>query len=387
MSIRTTAALSLFLFLSFVPHNEKEIILEEVTGSHLSFPELRNNTMDIETADIDADGDPDLVLAMEFKPNIILINDGSGKFTNESSARLPQVVHDSEDIAIADFDRDGDLDIVFVSEDDRVHEYYLNNGKGFFTDNSARFPITSVANAVDVADFDKDGDADLVLGNDGQDLFLVNDGKGNFTDESRTRMPVDQAVTQDVQSADLDADGDLDLILGNEDGNRLYLNDGKAVFTDATNGRLPLANEETRKIRLADVDGDKDLDAFVCNVDFGKQKDKSDRLLINNGKGVFKDETAARFKAFNDLHTGDVGFADLDGDKDVDLVIATVFGGYLQICLNDGKGNFTEVTDKVFKQRVNGEAISVEVKDLNQDGKPDIYFGMFRSADRLYYMK
>ena len=153
----------------------QDIAFEDVTSTHIGFPELANNTMDIEAADIDKDGDPDLVLAMEFKPNIILVNDGNGKFSNESVARLPQVTHDSEDIAIGDFDRDGDADIIFVSEDDRVHEYYLNDGKGYFKDNSNRFDFSSVANAVDAADFDKDGDLDLVLGNDGQDFFLLNE--------------------------------------------------------------------------------------------------------------------------------------------------------------------------------------------------------------------
>ena len=364
-----------------------EIVLEEVTATNIPADQLKNNTMDIETADLDKDGDKDIILAMEFKPNIVLINDGSGKFTNESQARLPQVIHDSEDIALADFDADGDTDIVFVSEDDRVHEYYLNNGKGYFTDNSTSFPFTSTANAVDAADYDKDGDIDLLVGNDGQDFFLANNGKGQFFDETKTRMPIDQTVTQDVQSADIDGDGDLDLLMGNENGNRLYLNDGKGFFSDATEGRLPLANEETRKIRLCDIDKDGDADAFICNVDFGKGKDKSNRILVNNGKGYYTDETNQRLKAVNDMHTGDIGFADLDGDKDMDILIANLFGGYSQVCLNDGKGNFTEVTDKIFPQQLRGDAISIEIADWNKDGLPDIYFGFFRGGDRLFFSR
>ena len=373
--------------LLFISWQIREVMLEEVSDSAIPFQELKNNTMDIETADLDKDGDQDMVLAMEFKPNIILINDGTGNFANEPSARLPQVAHDSEDIALGDFDKDGDIDIVFVSEDDKVHEYYLNDGKGFFTDNSLKFPFSSVANAIDVADYDKDGDLDLIIGNDGQDFYLANDGKGNFSDETKTRMPGDQTVTQDVQSADLDKDGDLDLILGNENGNRLYLNNGKGMFSDATEQRFPLANEETRKIRLADIDADGDLDAFVCNVDFGKQKDKANRILINDGKAFFREETTQRLKAVNDMHTGDVGFADLDGDKDLDLIIANLFGGYSQLCINDGKGNFTEATDKVFSQKLMGDAISIEIADWNRDNWPDVYFGFFRTRDRLFFSK
>jgi hypothetical protein len=384
---RTTLFLGLIAIVVFVSWKMKDILLQEVTQSSIPFPELRNNTMDIETADLDKDGDLDIVLAMEFKPNVILINDGSGKFSNESSARLPQVVHDSEDIALGDFDKDGDTDIVFVSEDDKVHEYYLNDGKGVFSDNSSKFPVSSIANAVDVADYDKDGDLDLIMGNDGQEFYLANDGKGNFTDETKSRMPADQTTTQDVQSADLDKDGDLDLIFGSENGNRLYLNNGKGIFSDATEKRLPLANEETRKIRLADIDKDGDLDAFVCNVDFGKQKDKANRILVNDGKGFFKEETAQRLSAVNDMHTGDVAFVDLDNDKDLDMIIANLFGGYSQVCINDGKGFFAEITDTVFPQKLMGDAISVETADWNKDGKPDIYFGFFRGGDRLFFSR
>ena len=79
--------------------------------------------MDAAAADFDNDGDWDILIANEHRPNIMLINEGKGKFANESANRIPQVNHDSEDIGIADFDHDGDLDIVVVSEDDKTNEY------------------------------------------------------------------------------------------------------------------------------------------------------------------------------------------------------------------------------------------------------------------------
>lgn len=364
-----------------------KIALQEASQEYLPLDNLKFNSMDVECADLDKDGDPDLVIAMEFRPNVLLLNDGTGKMIYSSIGRLPQKNHDSEDIALGDFDRDGDIDIIFVSEDDHVHEYYLNDGKAVFSDASDRFPFNSTANAVDAADLDKDGDLDIIIGNAGQDFFLLNDGKGNFTDETKARMPVDNNTTQDVQSADIDKDGDLDLVFGNEDGNRIYLNDGKGFFTDATADRLPLANEETRKVDLADIDKDGDLDIFFSNVDFTQKKDKANRILINNGKGVFKEETAARYKGQNNMHTVDVSFADLDGDKDLDLVVANLFGGYSQVFENDGKGLFTEITDAAFTARITGDAISIEITDLDGNGKPEIYLGLFRGTDRFFILK
>ena len=376
----------LLFCLGFTGH-QPAVFFEEATHTVLPVETLHNNSMDIEMADLDKDGDIDAVIAMEFRPNVLLLNDGAGKFENASSGRLPQKNHDSEDIAVGDFDRDGDLDLIFVAEDDQQHEYYLNDGKALFSEAPQGFSFPSTSNAIDAADFDKDGDLDLVMGNAGQDFYLVNDGKGRFTDETKNRMPQDQNTTQDVQSADIDKDGDLDLLLGNEDGNRLYLNDGKGFFTDATSERLPLANEETRKVDMADIDKDGDVDLFFSNVDFRKGKDIANRLLINNGKGFFADETAKRYAAVNTMHTGDISFADLDNDQDLDMIIANVFGGYLQVALNDGKGHFTEVTNEVFAAPVKGDAISVDVIDINKDNRVDIYVGMFRGADKFFLNK
>ena len=376
----------LLLCFSFIRHTSV-LTFEEASAQVLPLDALKSNSMDLEMADLDKDGDLDVVVAMEFRPNVLLLNDGKGRLEKAPYNAFSQKNNDSEDIAVGDFDKDGDMDIIFVAEDDQKHEYYLNDGRALFSDVTDRFPFASTCNAIDAADFDKDGDLDLILGNAGQDFYLSNDGKGRFTDETKERLPQDQTITQDVQSADLDKDGDLDLMLGSEDGNRLYFNNGKGVFTDVTEANLPLANEETRKVDIADIDKDGDLDLFFSNVDFTKKKDIANRLLLNKGKGVFVDETAKRYAADNTMHTGDMSFADLDNDKDLDMVIANLFGGHLQVLFNDGKGYFKEATNEVFASKVAGDAISVDVIDLNRDGRMDLYIGMFRGTDKFFFNK
>ncbi|MDH4071253.1 MAG: hypothetical protein OEV30_12630 [Ignavibacteria bacterium] len=122
----------LTILLSF-PLNA-DVTYRDVSATNLPVAALTGNSMDARPADLDGDGDLDLVVACEFCPNTILINDGSGFFTDESAARIAQPSRDSEDIGIADFDLDGDTDIVFVSEDDQVNELYFNDGLGLFTD-------------------------------------------------------------------------------------------------------------------------------------------------------------------------------------------------------------------------------------------------------------
>jgi len=127
-----------------------------MSDSRLPVADLGGLTMDASLYDLDGDGDLDIMLANEHKPNILLINDGKARFSNESKERIPQIPHDSEEVAIADFDGDGDPDIIVVSEDDQVKEYYLNDGKGYFEDVGNRLQFKGTSNCVAVFDFNND---------------------------------------------------------------------------------------------------------------------------------------------------------------------------------------------------------------------------------------
>jgi hypothetical protein len=348
-------------------------------------------TMDVAVADFDKDRDLDIFLAMEFQPNVLLINDGKGNFRDESDDRLPDQMNDSEDIAVADFDKDGDLDIIVASEDDLklnlnpvVHQYYENTGKGKFIFSKHKLP-NSEANAIAAADLNGDKYEDLVLGNAGQDFILINDKGGGFLDETKTRFPNLTETTQDVKLVDVDGDNDLDVFLGSEDENKLLLNDGKGFFTDVTSTQLPARlNPETRKVEFGDVDKDGDLDAFLSNVAWKPNKDAQDRLYINNGKGFFIDETAQRLPVLKEL-TLDGIFTDLDGDKDLDLLTINFSQkkSTAKTYVNNGTGKF-ELVENYFAPNLAGAGIAVLAADLNKDGKNDYYYGFRGQKDRLF---
>ena len=331
--------------------------------------------MDAGAGDADGDGDLDLALAMEFQTNILLLNDGAGRFSDGSQG-LPRTRHDSEDIEFADFDGDGDLDLVVVSEDDQVNELYLNDGDGTFSDASERIPVRGVSNAHAVMDLNGDGASDLLIGNNGVDRALLNDGTGNFSDESGQIWGND-SPTQDLEVADVDGDGDLDVLVANEGQNQLFLNDGEGSLVDATQGRMPDRTDESREIRAADLDGDGDLDLVVANVQFVLRAPRRDYLLFNDGTGVFTDGARERLPDGDRDHFT-VQAVDLDDDGDLDIIapLTRLRGepGDYRVMLNDGAGFFSVAPPgSVLPASATGNGFDIEVADFNGDGREDLF--------------
>ena len=102
----------------------------------------------------------DIVLALEGKANLILYNNGSGQF-HKTSVLMPYhpllnpklTGEDSEDVALVDFDNDGDLDLFFASEDTDHHELFWNEGNDQFKPASFDFEKKHPANALTIVDF------------------------------------------------------------------------------------------------------------------------------------------------------------------------------------------------------------------------------------------
>ncbi|WP_299117802.1 VCBS repeat-containing protein [uncultured Winogradskyella sp.] len=367
--------------------------LKEVSSTHL--PEIAKkpyNSMDASVSDIDADGDLDIVIAVEFYKNIILLNDGKGNF-KDGSSRLPDKIavantkpyqyypyHDSEDVMLEDIDKDGMLDILFATEDDKTNELYLQQKDGTFKDVSDKFPVTNVSNALIKGDFDNDGWVDFIVGNNGQNNYLKN-SKGILVDDTNKRLPIISDVTQDVEVGDYDNDGDLDVLVGNEDDNRLLQNNGKGVFTDVTEQLFKSGiSEETREADFADIDNDGDLDIYFANVMMFTKKSPIQRLLINeNGKYTDKGAEQLKFNAVSGLLDAD--FYDIDNDGDQDLLLGKLDG--FSIGMNNGKGVFEEQTNTFLRQPINAIIVDIEVADFNKDGKPDVYLACFRGPDKL----
>ncbi len=288
------------------------------------------NVQDIALGDFDGDGDLDLYRVRSSGGDQVAFNDGSGAFTTFTT--LSPAVGGNIDVALGDVDGDGDLDALSIGFSTKT--VWLNDGSGSFT--SGQSIALGSTRGVALGDVDGDGDLDAVFAVDGANKIYLNDGTGTaFTDSGQSLGTTD---TQNVALADLNGDGAIDIYFAERNaanGGSVYINDGTGSFTLLAQ-TLPARGPDSTVV-LGDLDNDGDIDAITGSA--GATAADTERVLLNDGTGLF---TASEVSAT--AHgTQQVALADLDGDGDLDLHTASGFAQPSRSYLNDGTGSFTEL--------------------------------------------
>jgi len=242
--------------------------------------------------DIDADLDLDFVVTeVTYQFNKLLLNNGNGFYSYAPNSRFPSGRDNSDMVSFGDVDGDFELDVVIANEGEE-NVLMINDGDGFFTnETSSRLPATSqyYSTSAIFGDVDGDGDLDIFVTNaflNSMNNLLINDGSGYFSDESDLRLPAIGDISSDASFGDIDNDGDLDVIVANDAyqgagyTNRVYINNGDGFFGDETDQRLPDISLGTDDVVLGDIDSDGDLDLLVVNK--GEYPDgEQNRLFVN----------------------------------------------------------------------------------------------------------
>ncbi len=237
--------------------------------------------------DVDHDGDLDLYLANS-GTNRVFRNNLDGSFTEQADRMgLSGGVAISRDVAMADFDEDGDIDL-FVANQDAASVLYSNLRQGRFSDvtNSAGIAADTGHIAVAVGDYDNDGFSDLFLtGARNAHALYRNRGDGTFEPQTFSNSMRDalRAISGfDADFFDFDNDGLLDLVvvgtsaLAGGRGAVLLRNTGSGAFEDHSRV-LPDSIPSAVSVALADYNEDGDIDLFVGEANGGV------RLLRNDG--------------------------------------------------------------------------------------------------------
>jgi hypothetical protein len=174
-----------------------------------------------------------------------------------------------------DMDTDGDLDVFVANQNGDLNGMFRNDGSRFVDvagtlglDAAGRAP-TSGSNGPSVADFDRDGDLDLFVAGYGPNFLYRNDGAGKFTEIAAQVGVAGGALATPSRWGDMDNDGWIDLYVSSyvdkpvNERDFLFRN-ASGRFTDVLPD-LKLPHGATHGIQWVDFDADGDLDFSLAN--------------------------------------------------------------------------------------------------------------------------
>jgi hypothetical protein len=329
---------------------------EDVTP--VAWDTARNATVAL-AFDYDGDGDLDVFIGVDGGPSALYRNDGDWRFT-EVAAKAGADAPGARVLTAAagDIDGDGDLDLYLGTwnadapghGDGTADNLLLRNDGGAFTDVTAAAGVAChgwSTLGLAFADLDGDGDQDLMVANDFFPACLFeNRGDGTFDEVAEAAGVSGGAFNgMGVAVGDLDGDLDLDIMVTDDEvaddsrGNAVYLNrGGPGLAFDSAAIELGLDGVQTLGVDwlvcwgvgLVDLDLDGDLDVHVAT--HGQRSE----LVWRNDAGTFTPERAL-MAALADMDARGTAYGDLDGDGDLDAVVARRGAG-LQILRNDTAG-------------------------------------------------
>ena len=282
----------------------------------------------IDTGDLDGDGDIDLFITCHYymesgeprhRSSKVYLNDGKARFV-EDGQEIGDSLYSGNVVKLNDIDKDGDLDAL-VSYYKEPNKIFLNDGKGQFALSDFSYPDVS-----DFGDLNGNGTLDILARNRGTGFeFWSGNGDGTFT---KIWERPDSALQYGLSHfCDFDCDEDLDAILTDfnlSEGlpTRVWFNDGSGRFSESAS--LPGVFRGT--ISFGDLNSDGYPDAVATNHDAEAQ------IWLNDGSGTLVD-SGFRLGASSDKYES-AAIGDIDGDGDLDILLAEGRGGRNTIWFN-----------------------------------------------------
>jgi hypothetical protein len=357
----------------------------------------------LDVGDYDGDGRLDFATGSIMNGAYVYRNTGTGTFVQWAHIALAM---EPTHIASADFNSDGQLDLVLGNTDDA--RIYLNNGAGF----TAGVFINNFGDGVSgiaTGDFDNDGKPDFAL--TGRSLSVYrNTGLG--AGFAKTAYPAGESQSG-IKAADMDGDGHLDIIVSNYLANSVsvYSNDGTGHFADKREWGVGAAPNSHG---IGDVNGDGQLDivaaasnlnqttvnvvlngsqrTYLARRDYGMAggangvdfadfnhdgyRDVVSPASVSNGDGPFvfygrPDGTlqdGIQVDNWGNNSPTDVAVGDFNGDGWADFV-TSIFspGNRIRVSINQGNGTFLPSVSYT-----SGTPTGIGIGDLNGDGRLDI---------------
>ncbi|MBI1852569.1 MAG: VCBS repeat-containing protein [Planctomycetes bacterium] len=290
----------------------------------------------------------------------VLYGDGTGGFPRRFTSGVPGLIVGT--VLALNLDADGALDLVATCPLRDAVEVFRSNAAGSW-DGPTEFAAGNGAGIAASGDFDRDGRVDLVVTNSdaggaGRLTILAGDGVGGF---QPPRSFATATTPRQIAVADLNGDGRLDIVVSHPGANGVSIHDGAGAGGFGPRRTLDTFLWETNDLIVGDFDGDGTVDLAV-----GHQASDGDRYSMFRGNG------AGGFAFLSEATVGEApadGIAlDLNGDSRLDIVAANRLSRDIAVALGTGRGRFGDGT---VVPASSGSARDVVLRDFDEDGDLD----------------
>lgn len=339
------------------------------------------------TGSVELDNDANAGVVMADAVRFIAQSGPAPLFEEQGATVLGGLRLDSRSVSAADIDNDGDCDLMYQGAGGA--SLFRNNliglGTATYTDISGMVPAgIGPSWSTGWSDVDGDGDVDAFVGQSNIGAtgdYLRNDGLAGFTNASVATGLDDPGFHQNVAWADIDNDLDLDLILAMEgpEKHEIYLQGPANTFTPV-GAAVDFQQDFGFKaygMAMGDTDGDGDIDIYIstCRADNNLRNNFYENQLADTGTLGFIDIADANGTQFFQNSYG-AEFFDFDDDGDLDLFMVGADNQLSKIFRNDGGDQFTDVdtiTGHTLLTDVSGDLNGGRTIDYDNDGDLDLY--------------
>ncbi|MCI5066657.1 VCBS repeat-containing protein [bacterium] len=346
------------------------------------------------SGDVDGDGVQDLISVGTNGTNTelaISLGNSDGTFDSALTSTLT-AGGEATDVDLADLDGDGNLDLVFSAlgsgGGDGVLGVSLGNGDGTFGA-ATTFTGSDDINSIRLSDVTGDGDLDLIAAGEeagaGEVRIFEGNGDGTFVTGSPTTLSSESVTTSAVEVFDIDGDGDNDLITAGEGAGQdgyigVRLNDGTGTFSTYTGfatGSTTLSGSE--ELAVADLNGDGETDIVLTGTG---------DTLLSGAATIFTGDGTGSFSVGDTYvqeskSTTSVTLDDLNRDGILDLITGGENdAGYGEVSVRFGRGDGT-FTDRDIYQSGADEITGVFTNDIDGDGDTELISTQNQASSQL----
>ena len=311
-------------------------------------------------ADMDGDGNKDVVSLWRKKPIVGWTPNLDGKkFGKHKLEKKNNYISGSgSDMDLGDFDGDGDIDVLVAGTSQWAPYLWENNGVGEFERRELMPNGKAQQKALEFGDVDGDGDLDVVMAGDRYVAWYPNEGGGKLGKRVDVRELKFQYC---VSTGDVDGDGDLDILSASKEDNVVELQINQGEGKSWATKILTRDVVEPMNVLLYDMDGDGDLDALTVDKN-------TIGYYVNDGSGSF----SAKKTVTDALNFGrGIAAGDFDLDGDIDIATTNYIGNSVIVYERGEFGNIHVIAEGVEKPS------DIIAEDLDGDGDLDLLIASF----------